>query len=388
VLDEQGTVLDDRLYSAWGEDMVTPTRTSANPYGFAGTRQDPTTGLCYNRARVYDPRLGRFNSSDPIGIIARPNLFLYAGNNPITSSDPSGFLEIDLSSENLNTSKEILIGAGQGVAKAVWGFASFLSSAATLPGRMMLNPIGTIRDQLKSAAETIGHLYEGAKSFAADPIGSGRGFNARYRNLSDREFASVIFEQGAGMAIGESLAAGFAGMEGKSLRPAGKFVARGEALVAEESGVGERFKRLKTAAAEIKNANQFTLDGYDRTIRARSSRIIGYHEGYEKADIRHLDRPHMLLGDHRGHLVPEGQVLNPRSVNVQVNVVAEAGSVNLGPKKVFENLLSRTAESDPNALFRSVHEPHYPTFSRRPDHIVHSILEDDKLIHQVNLLNQ
>jgi RHS repeat-associated protein len=90
VLDSNGNLLDDRVYTAWGEDLLTPTIGSANPNGFAGARRDPQTGLTYNRARVYDPRIGRFTSSDPSGMIDGPNLFLYAGNNPVALLDPSG----------------------------------------------------------------------------------------------------------------------------------------------------------------------------------------------------------------------------------------------------------------------------------------------------------
>jgi RHS repeat-associated protein len=92
VLDTKGNVLDDRTYTAWGEDLIAPTVASANPYGFAGARQDAVTGLYYNRARMYDPSLGRFTSADPAGMVGGPNEFLYAGNDPLTGRDPSGLL--------------------------------------------------------------------------------------------------------------------------------------------------------------------------------------------------------------------------------------------------------------------------------------------------------
>jgi RHS repeat-associated protein len=90
VLDTKGKVLDDRVYTAWGEDLINPKRTSANLYGFAGARQDPQSGLYYNRARMYDPHIGRFLAKDPLGMINGPNVFVYAGNDPIMRSDPSG----------------------------------------------------------------------------------------------------------------------------------------------------------------------------------------------------------------------------------------------------------------------------------------------------------
>src|SRR5262249_27365282 len=43
------------------------------------------------RARVYDPELGQFTSSDPLGLAGGDtNLRRYVGNRPISSADPSG----------------------------------------------------------------------------------------------------------------------------------------------------------------------------------------------------------------------------------------------------------------------------------------------------------
>lgn len=234
VIDTSGNVLDDRIYTVWGQDLISPKVSSANPYGFAGARQDSGTGLCYNRARMYDPRAGRFQATDPYGMIDGPNLYLYAGNNPVSSCDPSGLLEFDFSPENLNESKEVLIGEGLGVVNVVGGLVNTLWSAATLPSRLILNPVGTIQAQIDSAAETILGAYEGTKNFANDPIGSGRRFNAHYSQMSTREYASVISENAIQIAGGEILGAGLEGREASSLlREEG--VAARESIVAEEA---------------------------------------------------------------------------------------------------------------------------------------------------------
>jgi RHS repeat-associated protein len=59
----------------------------------AGRLFDPETGLYYNRARYYDPEVGRFISEDPIGLSGGPNQYVYAGNDPINHTDPSGLDE-------------------------------------------------------------------------------------------------------------------------------------------------------------------------------------------------------------------------------------------------------------------------------------------------------
>ncbi|MHA7602763.1 RHS repeat-associated core domain-containing protein, partial [Alicycliphilus sp. T452] len=42
------------------------------------------------KARFYDPRLGRFLQTDPIGTQDDLNLYAYVGNNPINRRDPTG----------------------------------------------------------------------------------------------------------------------------------------------------------------------------------------------------------------------------------------------------------------------------------------------------------
>ncbi len=56
-------------------------------YGMAGIEYDPT-GLYHAGARYYSPILQRFLSEDPVR--GKANMYLYAGNNPVTGSDVSG----------------------------------------------------------------------------------------------------------------------------------------------------------------------------------------------------------------------------------------------------------------------------------------------------------
>ena len=59
-------------------------------YAGAGTPTSAAGGYVYLRNRWYDPQTGRFLSQDPIGLAGGVNLYAYAGNNPVTFTDPFG----------------------------------------------------------------------------------------------------------------------------------------------------------------------------------------------------------------------------------------------------------------------------------------------------------
>ena len=61
-----------------------------NPYMFTGRRFDRETELYYYRARYYNPYIGRFLQTDPIGYGDGINWYNYCGNNSVGRTDPSG----------------------------------------------------------------------------------------------------------------------------------------------------------------------------------------------------------------------------------------------------------------------------------------------------------
>jgi RHS repeat-associated protein len=62
-------------------------------FGFAGREWDADVGLSNNRARWYDPALGRFLSEDPSGFADGANLYRYSGNDPVNFVDPTGLFQ-------------------------------------------------------------------------------------------------------------------------------------------------------------------------------------------------------------------------------------------------------------------------------------------------------
>jgi RHS repeat-associated protein len=92
-----GLTGDKYVYDAYGRTL-TQTGISDNSYRFAGEAFDDVTGLQYLRDRYMDPNTARFTRRDSFSgdelspISTHP--YLYASNNPVTFTDPSGFYSL------------------------------------------------------------------------------------------------------------------------------------------------------------------------------------------------------------------------------------------------------------------------------------------------------
>ena len=95
IADRQGSIIATTNASG------TATTYAYDPYGiprewagprfrYTGQAILPELQLYHYKARVYDPNLGRFLQTDPVGYEADLNLYAYVGNDALNQSDPSG----------------------------------------------------------------------------------------------------------------------------------------------------------------------------------------------------------------------------------------------------------------------------------------------------------
>ncbi len=103
---ETGTVESRSSFDVWGKrrdpaTWVTPApgtftaAPTATDRGYTGHEHVDELGLVHMNGRIYDPEIGKFLSADPTLQFPEStqgyNRYAYAGNNPLTFTDPSGF---------------------------------------------------------------------------------------------------------------------------------------------------------------------------------------------------------------------------------------------------------------------------------------------------------
>ena len=95
---------------------------------FAGQYYDEETGLHYNFHRYYSPELGRYLTSDPIGVKGGLNSYLYANANPVMLLDklglaPDSFMGTPYQGSNAHFAHHYFKGKGQPVGLKDFGIS-------------------------------------------------------------------------------------------------------------------------------------------------------------------------------------------------------------------------------------------------------------------------
>ncbi len=97
VVDATGTLIESYDYDPFGSPTISdsngvtiPLSQVHNPSLYTGRRWDSECDLYYYRTRYYSPSLGRFLTTDTIGLEGGTNLYAYTENNPVNGRDPFG----------------------------------------------------------------------------------------------------------------------------------------------------------------------------------------------------------------------------------------------------------------------------------------------------------
>lgn len=90
VTGSSGSVVAINQYDSYGQGGTSSQ--NQGRFQFTGQAYIPALNQYYYKARMYDPSLGRFMQTDPIGYEDDLDLYAYVGNDPVDGTDPSGTL--------------------------------------------------------------------------------------------------------------------------------------------------------------------------------------------------------------------------------------------------------------------------------------------------------
>ncbi|NUW71977.1 RHS domain-containing protein [Vibrio mediterranei] len=128
--DESGATVWKASYSPFGKATVTTEQIKFN-LRFPGQYYDAETGLHYNWHRYYDPSLGRYLQSDPLGLHAGVDTYGYVNGNPLSLSDPTGLCPWCLGGAAIAAAIDVFVQYNENGGFNNFNYLSLVTSAGT-----------------------------------------------------------------------------------------------------------------------------------------------------------------------------------------------------------------------------------------------------------------
>lgn len=221
ITDDTRSIVWDAAFTPFGEeDSITGAETANRR--FPGQYHDAEAGLSYNYHRTYDPALGQYLQSDPIGLTGGLNTYSYVAGNPLSNVDPEG--------EALKIAIGAGIGAGTDFGIQVWqnggnldcvdwhrvGMAAALGAAGgplfgILSKALKGSRFGAfVGGALPSIGTRTGSAIGGGRG-AAGSVGSGSGSGAGSAISGGGSRAGGGLASGGGSRSGGAVSGGYGG---------------------------------------------------------------------------------------------------------------------------------------------------------------------------------
>ncbi len=173
--DAQGNIVESADYSPYAKQVL---GAPSDATGYTGHVTDQDSGLVYMQARYYDPESGRFISTDPHGGF---NRYVYAANNPINFSDPTGMDDCNLNCMKMR-------------AKSSASDLGIPVSQSSAPNYALAEKAVSAANTSLTAAGVIGHAYMSPDNLVQDWGAAVSSVTAKYQV----ELGSDIGEVGSG----------------------------------------------------------------------------------------------------------------------------------------------------------------------------------------------